>query len=635
MGYRFVRKLGVGGMGDVYLALDITADRLVALKFLRAPTNPTALDRFFREVQSLARLDHANIIRVLGHDYYQATPYFTMEYAAGGSLGAWLSRHGPADPAEAARVMATVARALHAAHEANVLHRDLKPGNILLRGDDTGSEAPTEVLGAANPTPSPAPLSALTPLVSDFGLAKRTDDEDSLTPTTGAIGTPGYIPPEQVSRVFGETDRRSDVHGLGATLYHLLTGRPPFTGPEPELFNQVLNTPPERPRVLRPEVPPGLDAVVMKCLEKKQADRFQTAAELADELEKCAAGERPVTPPLTPRRRLWRWAKRNKARLAGVALAGSSLFGVFTLTLGGGREQYRDPPRVPKPSAALPSGLEPEVAALVGPQQPIAVPAPPAMTHDQARGELRAGRRVVLIDETGLRTPAQWGVRPGTVEPIPGGGVLLRTFSQSVLELLPDPGVPAFRVRAEVRLDRKTTDGRPDSALSLSRAGVVVAYACVRPSADRVHGILAAHFGDLGPQGRVTGPVTNHLELVVRAVIEPPIEVLRSVSRNPDGVSVRLARSESEERPWRTIEVEYRPEGVTIRHGAGEATAPAGAILEEWATADRTARGASVPGRPALPIRPSVGIWGSTSQITVRRLTVEPIPQPTLRVAHD
>jgi hypothetical protein len=247
------------------------------------------------------------------------------------------------------------------------------------------------------------------------------------------------------------------------------------------------------------------------------------------------------------------------------------------------------------------------------------------LTHEQARSELRAGRQVVLVDEKGLRTPANWGLRPGTIEPLPGGGVLLRTFSQSVLELLPDPGVPAFRVRVRLRLDLKTTDGKPDGASSLSRAGAVVAYASVRPSADRVHGLLVAHFSDPGKPGQAAGPVENRLELVARAVTEPPVESLRSVSRNPAGASVPLSEFAGADRPVRTIEVDYRPDGVTIRCEGREAAADAGAVLEAWAAADRAVRGAA-PGKPAVPVRPSVGVWGSTSQVAILSVTVEPLP---------
>ena len=216
---------------------------MVALKFLQRPGHQGAFDRFGVEVKSLGALDHPNIIRFYSSDFLRSTPYFTSEYAAGGCLLQKLEAEGPLDPKEAARLMAIVARAIDAAHSAKVIHRDLKPSNIVLMKDGR-------------------------PKVSDFGLAKRLDSDDDLTEGSGPLGSPPYMAPEQTGRNEGAIDARTDVYGLGATLYHLVTGRRPFTGLQDEVISKVRSEPPIPPRSVRREVPRELEAIILKCLEK-------------------------------------------------------------------------------------------------------------------------------------------------------------------------------------------------------------------------------------------------------------------------------------------------------------------------------------------------------------------------------
>ena len=413
-GYQLLQRLGGGGMGDVFLARDVTADRLLAVKFLRASSNPVAVGRFTREVQALARLDDPHIVRVLGHDFYRTSPYFTMEYAPGGTLSEWTSKHGNPDPIVAARIIATVARAVHAAHAAGILHRDLKPSNILLRLSKSQPQASTS-----------DSLTSCSPVVSDFGLAKLVDRNDSLTVSTGGMGTPGYLPPEQISSLFGEPDCRADVYGLGATLYSLLTGRPPFRGPEPEMLSQVMNTLPERPRLRHPDIPLALEAVVMKCLEKQPADRYPTAAAVAEDLERVVAGETPQAPTLTRSRRLRRWAHQNQQRLKVAAIVLVAAMGLVA------------------------TGM-------------MAAPIPPDSGADNAdrldpiehlRRTLAAGQQVVLVDENGL---CRYGHRRWVF----GTGEFLSpdkptaacwTREDALLELCPDPGIDRYHVALELR----------------------------------------------------------------------------------------------------------------------------------------------------------------------------------------
>ena len=205
IGYDLFRHLGGGGMGDVYLAREHTSERMVAIKFLRSTHNAVAIDRFLTEVRALGRIEHPHIVRALATDFNRSDPFFTMEFVAGGTLTDRVKANGPLASIEAARVIASAARAVHAGHAANVLHRDIKPSNILIAADGT-------------------------PRVSDFGLAKRTDRDDENTQGSGPLGTPSFMPPEQVSRKHGEIGPHSDVYGLGATLYYLVTGQAPFSG---------------------------------------------------------------------------------------------------------------------------------------------------------------------------------------------------------------------------------------------------------------------------------------------------------------------------------------------------------------------------------------------------------------------
>ena len=253
-GYEILGELGLGGMGAVYLAREVIPDRLVAIKFLRRPGNQSAYDRFLVEVRALAALDHPNIIRVLATDFFRSDPFFTTEYFPNGSLLKKVEEYGPLDPFEAARIMAAAAPAVYAANQKDVIHRDLKPSNILLTADGV-------------------------PKVADFGLAKRLDQNDELTNSTGALGSPPYMAPEQTGKHGPEgVDARTDVYGLGATLYHLVTGHRPFVGDTPdEVMSRVLVDPPPPPRTVRLEVPRELEAIILKCLEKEPSRHIPRA----------------------------------------------------------------------------------------------------------------------------------------------------------------------------------------------------------------------------------------------------------------------------------------------------------------------------------------------------------------------
>lgn len=269
--YELFDELGRGGMGVVYRARQLSLDRVVALKMIRRGdlASDADLARFRAESLAAAQLDHPHIVPVYEVGEVDGNPYFTMKYVEGTTLARRLAS-GPLPPREAAALLAPVCRAIHYAHERHVLHRDLKPSNILL---DTEGR----------------------PLVTDFGLAKRIASETQLTNTGAVLGTPCYMAPEQAAGSRGLVGPASDVYSLGAVLYELLTGRPPFqaaTAMETVLL--VLEQEPVPPHVVQPRADRELEMVALKCLQKPVDLRYPSAAALADDLERYLANE-PVS----------------------------------------------------------------------------------------------------------------------------------------------------------------------------------------------------------------------------------------------------------------------------------------------------------------------------------------------------
>ena len=288
--YDLLNELGRGGMGVVYRARQRSLNREVALKMIPfgALAGEEALRRFRAEAVAAAQLQHPHIVAIHEVGENAGQHFFSMELVRGGTLADRL-RHGPVPLSEAATLLQKVARAVHYAHEQGILHRDLKPANILL--DSTGQ-----------------------PRVTDFGLAKRLDSDATLTLTGQVLGSPNYMAPEQAAGGRGTVGPRSDLYALGAVLYHVLTGRPPFQADGIEaLLEQVFNQEPVAPRLLNPSVPRDLETVCLKCLEKDPARRYASAAELADDLGRWLQGEPVKARPVTRIQRAAKWARRRPA----------------------------------------------------------------------------------------------------------------------------------------------------------------------------------------------------------------------------------------------------------------------------------------------------------------------------------
>jgi serine/threonine protein kinase/tetratricopeptide (TPR) repeat protein len=318
-GYEILGLLGRGGMGIVYRARQKDLGREVALKMLAAGEWSSAAEvrRLLHDAEMAAQLHHDHIVPVHAVGQDRGLPFCVMELIAGGSLAQRVADLVPS-PREAARLIAAAARALHYAHLHGICHRDVKPANILLR-----VRHPSPPAVGADPnlsiTPPRPRLGDLDACVSDFGLARRTQDEAGLTQTGAVVGTPGYMAPEQIRSE--KPSPAADVSGLGAVLYECLTGQAPSRAATPfDTLLVTLHKDPERPRVLNSRLARDLETVCLKCLEKEPHRRYASAAALADDLERWLRGEPVRARRVGPVGRAWRWCRRNPA-VAGLLLA--------------------------------------------------------------------------------------------------------------------------------------------------------------------------------------------------------------------------------------------------------------------------------------------------------------------------
>jgi serine/threonine-protein kinase len=310
-GYEVQNMLGRGGMGIVYKARHLKLDRPVAIKMLLSGeyASPSELSRFLRESQAMAALRHVNIAQVYDVADFAGRPYFSMEYVEGGTLAETLQ--GVPKPAlEAAALVATLAGAVQSAHEAGIIHRDLKPSNILLTADGT-------------------------PKISDCGLARRFTGESAITLIGIKVGTPSYMAPEQATGKPGSIGPAADIYSLGAILYEMLTGRPPFRGETAsETERQLISEEPVPPTQLNAKVPRDLETICLNCLQKDPQRRYATAAALEEDIHRYERGEPIAARPAGVMERTRKWVRRRPALAAVVvgtllivaALVGSAVW---------------------------------------------------------------------------------------------------------------------------------------------------------------------------------------------------------------------------------------------------------------------------------------------------------------------
>jgi eukaryotic-like serine/threonine-protein kinase len=295
-GYEILGELGRGGMGVVYRARQVRLNRPCVLKMILAGAHADAEAalRFLAEAEAVARVQHSNVVQIHHIGEADGLPYFELEYVDGGSLDKALD--GTPWPARrAAGLVEALARGVAEAHRLGIVHRDLKPGNVLLAAEGT-------------------------PKITDFGLAKSLATDSGLTRTDSIMGSPGYMAPEQAAGKAREVGPPADIYALGAILYELLTGRPPFQGTTVlETLEQVKATEPVPPARLVPGLPRDVETVALKCLQKEPARRYDSAAALADDLRRFLDGEPIVARPVPPWERAWRWCRRHPAPAALTA----------------------------------------------------------------------------------------------------------------------------------------------------------------------------------------------------------------------------------------------------------------------------------------------------------------------------
>lgn len=307
-GYEILRELGRGGMGVVYQAHHLKLNRMVALKMVLGGSysQPEELVRFLGEAQSAARLQHPNIVQIYEVSKHDDRPFFTMEYIEGSSIAQKFG-NTPVRPRQAAEMIHVLASAIHFAHQQGIVHRDLKPANILMTADGSLK-------------------------ITDFGLAKHIEAGSGLTQTGAIMGTPSYMAPEQAAGLTAEIGPLADVYALGAILYDLLTGRPPFRAETP--LNTILQVRYDEPVSLirlQPRIPRDLETICLKCLQKVPRKRYPTAAALADDLQRYLAGEPIQARPVSRWERGVKWAQRHPTASTLLGVSALALILVFAL----------------------------------------------------------------------------------------------------------------------------------------------------------------------------------------------------------------------------------------------------------------------------------------------------------------
>ncbi|XZE51525.1 protein kinase domain-containing protein [Planctomycetaceae bacterium SH139] len=296
--YELLSELARGGMGVVYKARQINLNRLVAVKMILAGQLASEEDvsRFYMEAEAAANLDHPGIVPIYEIGQHEGQHFFAMGFIEGQSLQQRI-QDGPLPPREAAELLHRITQAIAYAHSQGVIHRDLKPANVLLDKQDN-------------------------PKVTDFGLAKNLESESGLTRTGSVMGTPSYMPPEQAGGDNEQVGPRSDVYSLGALLYCLVVGRPPFQAANPlDTLLQVMSVEPVSPRQLNPQIPKDLETICLKCLQKEPTRRYESAETLAADLGRFLRAEPIHARAISPSERTWRWCKRNPVVAALLATA--------------------------------------------------------------------------------------------------------------------------------------------------------------------------------------------------------------------------------------------------------------------------------------------------------------------------
>ena len=493
--YELVGEIARGGMGVVFRARQRSLNRPVAVKMLLAGALMTDAgeQRFRQEAEAAANLDHPNIVPIFEVGRHDGHSYFSMKLIEGGSLAQRLPAFA-ADHRATARLIATVARTVHHAHQRGVLHRDLKPSNILL------SEGPD------------IPLGQIEPHVTDFGLAKRVGGDSDLTQSGAILGTPSYMAPEQASGKKGIVTVATDVYGLGAVLYTILAGKPPFHGDSVlETIAQVKDRPLDPPSRHGRRIDRDLETICLKCLEKEPERRYSSAENLADDLERWMAGVPILRAPAGRVEHAWRWCRRNPA----VALLTGAVASLVVLALAG----------------------------LVVSNRVIARERDEAQRHRrQAEANFAKAREAVndyltkISEERLLNEPGMQPLRKDLLE------TALRYYREFVTQYHDDPTLQSEIADTSIRMGAitKMIGARPD-ALSSCQTALVIYRKLAQHDPDRIdfqHGVTDSliKVGNLQyDTGDPTGAMTSFREAI--ALLERLVQAYPNEARLRDGLA--------------------------------------------------------------------------------------------------
>jgi tRNA A-37 threonylcarbamoyl transferase component Bud32 len=563
-GYEILSRLGAGGMGVVYKARQGSLKRTVALKFIRPDllAGPRERARFRLEAEAAARLRHLYVLQVYEIGECDNQPYAVLEFVDGCTLADKVAV-GPLAACEAAGLVCKLAQAVQHAHEHGILHRDLKPRNVLVAADGT-------------------------PKIADFGLARWLESPNEHTLSGEVLGTPSYMAPEQATGNLHELSRATDVYALGAILYELLTAKAPFRGRTPlQTLEHVKHDEPTAPRRLSKEVPRDLDAICLKCLAKEPRDRYASAAGLADDLERWLAGKPIVGRSTSWPRRVRLLLRRHRS---AAALAAAILVTVLT-------------------AASVPTLLR-------GPS-----PAEQEAKRQQAaladlRNQLATGRGVELVGSSGPPSYFRWETdAPGQQTLLRADGVFSAEAQlEGLLELLPDLPYEQYRYEVELRQD-----------LSEGYSGLVGLYFAHTRHVTELgpgHSFCKLFYNDLGDE-RVSSPEAklpgNGLRLYRHFVFEP---IMAGPSCGLAPHTFFSPAGPKSETSWRPLRVEVTAETVTAFWDGVPVQRVSRAQPWAWRLPkDQRFDTASLPFEP----RGGLGVYMHLSMVSVRNARVKPI----------